>query len=138
MEPSERIRQLEDRLHTLSNTLRAFAEATSDYDRLFQVVAQKLAEVVKDGCVLRLLEDDGWLAPVAIHMPIEGRVTDPAQRERLQKHMAVRHHLDAQPNAHRGLEPGEALLIPERDLSKWRGHASPDVIDAYETIGIHS
>src|SRR4051812_26461743 len=138
MDPSDRIRLLEDRLRTLSDTLRAFAEATSDYDRLFQVVAQKLAEVVKDGCVLRLLQDDGWLKPVAIHMPFEGRVADAATRQRLEQHMALPHHVDEQANARHVLETGEALLIPELDLSGWRGHASPEVIDAYATIGIHS
>src|SRR4051812_30640107 len=138
MDPFERIRLLEGRLSTLSNTLRAFAEATSDYDRLFQVVAQKLAEVVKDGCVLRLLQDDGWLTPVAIHMPIDQRVTDSATRERLRKHMAEPRHVSEQANARRVLETGEALLVPQLDLSQWRGSVSPEVIDVYQSIGIHS
>jgi hypothetical protein len=74
MEPSDRVQLLEARLRTLSDTLRSFAEATSDYDRLFEVVARKLAEVVKDGCMVRLLTDGGWLEPLAVHMPVETRV----------------------------------------------------------------
>src|SRR3954468_16930217 len=93
MDSSDRIRLLEARLKTLSDTLRAFAEATSDYDRLFQVVAQKLAEAVKDGCVLRLLDDDGWLNPVAIHMPLERRVPDETTRARIVAHISVPHHI---------------------------------------------
>ena len=138
MDPSERIRLLEDRLSTLSNTLRAFAEATSDYDRLFQVVAQKLAEVVKDGCVLRLLTDDGWLTPVAIHMPLERRLTDPATRERIVAHVGVRHNLSEHASGRLVIETGEALLVPKLDLQQLRGSASAAVVEAYETIGIHS
>jgi hypothetical protein len=36
----------------LSETVRAVAEATADYQRLLEVVARKLAGVVKDGCVV--------------------------------------------------------------------------------------
>src|SRR3954465_680974 len=125
MEPSERIRQLEDRLHTLSNTPRAFAEATSDYDRLFQVVAQKLAEVVKDGCVLRLLEDDGWLAPVAIHLPLDQRLPSDAERARIREHAAPRRHIREQAAARQVMDTGEPLLVPKLDLAQLRASASP-------------
>src|SRR6187549_3273887 len=104
MDPSERIRSLEARLQTLSDTVRAFAEATSDYDRLFQVVAQKLAEVVKDGCVLRLLEDGGWLAPVAVHLPLEARIADEAERARIRAHVATRRHVSEQASARQVIE----------------------------------
>ena len=80
---TDRIKRLEDRLRILTEALRDFAEATTDYDRLLDIVAQRLAEVVKDGCVVRLLSEDGWLRPVAIHMPIELRVRDAETIERL-------------------------------------------------------
>jgi signal transduction histidine kinase/ActR/RegA family two-component response regulator len=138
MDPTERIRSLEARLQTLSDTVRAFAEATSDYERLFQVVAQKLSEVVKDGCVLRLLSDDGFLTPVAIHLPIENRVSDEATRQRLREHVAAPRHLSEQASARRVIETGEPLLVPVLDLAQLRASASPDVAHAFETIGIHS
>ncbi len=77
LDPAEREQQLADQLQVLSETLRSFAESAPNYDQLLNVVAHKLAEVVKDGCVVRILTADGWLEPVAIHMPIDQSVQDP-------------------------------------------------------------
>jgi hypothetical protein len=74
---------LAERLRVLSETLGAFAEAEPSYERLLQVVARKLGEVVKDGCVVRRLDADGWLTPTAIHLPLEGRGLDPDVAARL-------------------------------------------------------
>jgi two-component system, cell cycle sensor histidine kinase and response regulator CckA len=131
-------RSSEDRFSVLSEALRSFAEATSDYETLLDVVAKKLATVVGDGCVVRLLSDDGWLTPVAIHMPLESRVEDPAVRQRLQLHMLARHHLSEQSSARGVLETGHPLLIPQLDLEQVRSSATPEIVDAYETIGVHS
>jgi signal transduction histidine kinase/ActR/RegA family two-component response regulator len=125
-------------MRTLSDTLRAFAEVTADYDRLFDVVAEKLADVVRDGCVVRLLSEDGWLSPVAIHMPIERRIVDANELQRLRAHMASPRHITEQASAQRVLETGEPLLVPELDLSQMRGSTAPAVVAAYEAMGIHS
>jgi PAS domain S-box-containing protein len=56
------------RLHALAESMRAFAEATTDYDRLPGVVAEHLARLIGDGCFLFLLSEDGSaLRPAAIH-----------------------------------------------------------------------
>ncbi len=133
-----RARALEERLRILSMSLRAFSEATSDYQRLLDVVARSLAEVVKDGCVVRLLADDGWLEPAAIHLPFEARVADPVKRERLRAHIAARRNIAEQSTAQRVLETGEALLVPRLDPGELRATASPEVVTAFTTIGIHS
>jgi signal transduction histidine kinase len=138
MEPAKSIQQLEARLRILSDTLRSFAEATSDYDRLFEVVAQKLAEVVKDGCVVRLLSEGGWLAPVAVHLPIDARIPDESLRGRIREHVAAPHNIAEQASARRVIETGEALLVPHLDLRQVRASASAEIADAFETIGIHS
>ena len=138
MDPRERIRLLEERLRTLSDTLRAFSEATSDVQRLFGVVAQKLAEVVKDGCVVRLLEDGEWLAPVAIHLPFEASVRDEGVVAKVREHVAGRRNLSEHPAGARVIETGEALLVPRLDLEQLRSSAAPEVAEAYETIGIHT
>jgi two-component system cell cycle sensor histidine kinase/response regulator CckA len=127
-----------DALKVLSGVLRSFAEATTDYGTLVDVVARQLAEVVKDGCVVRLLGDDGWLEPVAIHMPIEHRVHDRETVARLRAHMARPHHMSAQDSARRVLESGEPLLVSKLDLTALRETAAPEITLAYETIGIHS
>ena len=133
-----RIRGLEDRLRIISSSMRAFAEATTDYERLFDVVAQKLADVVRDGCVVRLLNEEGWLQPVAIHLPIEGRIRDVATLERLRSHVARPQRVAAQQSAQRVIETGESLIIEKLDYDLLRATTHAEIVNAYETIGIHS
>jgi hypothetical protein len=76
MGAAERDKRVDDRLHVLSGALRAFAEATTDYERLLTVVAHTVSDVVADGCIVRLLSDGGWLTPVAFHFPLEANVAD--------------------------------------------------------------
>ena len=137
-EAAERIRQLEGRLQVLSGSLRDFAEAAADYDRLLDVIARDLAEVVKDGCVVRLLSDDGWLAPAAIHMQIDAQVTDAHLLERLHAHIGAAHHVSEQGAAREVLETGRPLLVPRLDLRQLRSSASAEIADVFEAIGIHS
>ena len=138
LDPVEQIQGLEDRLRVLSGTLREFAEATTDYRRLLDVVARSLAEIVKDGCVVRLLSEGGWLSPVAIHLPIELSVHNAEALARVRAHVMARHNVSEQGGARRVIETGEALLVPKLDLAELRSAATPEIVDAYETIGIHS
>jgi GAF domain-containing protein len=122
---------LEDRLRILSGALRSFAEATSDYVKLVDVVAETLANVIHDGCVVRLLGDGGWMNPVAVHMPTP-------HFERVRAHICAPHNLDEQDSARQVMSTGDALLVPHFDLASMRGKASPEILEVYETIGIHS
>lgn len=55
------------RLHGLSDTMRAFAEATVDYQRLLATVAERMARLVGNGCVVAMLsEDELSLIPAAV------------------------------------------------------------------------
>ena len=59
---AEQCRRLEERLRVLSESTRAFAEASSDPQRLLEVVARRLGELLGDICVIRPVSDDGqWL-----------------------------------------------------------------------------
>ncbi len=133
-----RIQELEGRLGTLSSAVRRFAEATTNYESLLDVVARTLSESLKDGCVVRLLTDDGWLNPVATHLPFETVVTDREAIDRLSAHISGARHLREHDAGRRVLETGEALLVPVLDYAQLRQGAAPQVVDAYETIGIHS
>lgn len=124
-------RLLEERLRVLSGALREFAEAVADYEKLIDVVAKTLANVVKDGCVVRLLGDGRWMRPVAIHMPTP-------HFDRVRDHIAAPHHLSEQLAAKQVIDTGEALLVPRVDLAAMRKTATPEIVDVYETIGIHS
>src|SRR4051812_24950574 len=138
VDPLHSIAHLEDRLRTLSGALRAFAEATTHYDVLLEVVARTLSQVVKDGCVVRLLEDNGTLPAAAIHLPCETPVSDPMMRERVRAHVASPQQQSAHSAGRQVLETGVALLVPHLDLAQLRESAAPAVAEAYEQIGIHS
>ncbi|CAN5924024.1 hypothetical protein BH11MYX4_BH11MYX4_26960 [soil metagenome] len=52
----------EQRLRALVDTMRAFAEATTDYPRLLETVASAAARLMGGGCIIVLLSDDGqWV-----------------------------------------------------------------------------
>jgi two-component system cell cycle sensor histidine kinase/response regulator CckA len=56
------------RLHGLSDTMRAFAEATIDYQRLLRTVAERMAALLDGGCVLALVTEDlSSLVSGAVH-----------------------------------------------------------------------
>jgi signal transduction histidine kinase/ActR/RegA family two-component response regulator len=127
----------ESRFRILSAAFRSFAEATTDYDQLLNVIAFQLATILGDGCVVRILSE-GWLTPVAIHMPIEGQVADRETLERLRAHMLAPRHIGEQSSAADVLETGRALVVPRLDLEAMRATTAPEVAHAYETIGVHS
>lgn len=138
MDPATRVRFLEERQRVLSGALRGFAEATTDYEALLDVVAKTLAEVVKDGCVVRLLGEDGWLLPVAMDLPFEQRVQDRETIARLTTHISGARHVSEHGAGRQVLDTGQALLIPKMDYEQLRQTATQNVVDAYESIGIHS
>ncbi|HYQ44045.1 MAG TPA: ATP-binding protein [Polyangiaceae bacterium] len=138
MDSAARVRFLEDRQRVLSSALRGFAEATTDYEELLDVVAKTLAEVVKDGCVVRLLGPDGWLLPVAMELPFEQSVQNRETIDRLTAHISGARHVSEHAAGRQVLETGQALLIPKMDYEQLRQTATQNVVDAYESIGIHS
>jgi len=138
VDTAARVRFLEDRQRVLSGALRGFAEATTDYEALLDVIAKTLSEVVKDGCVVRLLGADGWLLPVAMHLPFEQSVHDPDAIARLTAHISGARNVTEHAAGRHVLETGQAVLVPKMDYEQLRQTATPNVVDAYETIGIHS
>ena len=133
-EAVSRIRRLEERLHVLSGALRAFAEATTDYERLLDVVARTVAEVVADGCIVRLLSDEVLLSPVASYLPLDAHVLDAEAAARVRAFMAAPQRVtDYAWGAHL-IETGEAFLAPRMDLTA----VTAEVAEVYKTIGVHS
>ena len=133
-EAASRINRLEGRLHVLSAALRAFAEATTDYERLLNVVARTVAEVVADGCIVRLLSDQVWLSPVAFYLPLEAHVLDADAAARVRAFMAAPQRVTDYAWGRHLIETGEAFLAPRMDLTA----VSAEVAEVYKTIGVHS
>ena len=111
-----------------------------DYDRLLDVVARTVSDVVADGCIVRLLSEGGWLTPVAFHLPFETRgrgSPKPSARARASAGRAaqrVAEHAWGQ----RLIETGEAFILPRLEVAQFRTVVTPEVAEVYETIGIHS
>jgi hypothetical protein len=104
---ADRLRASEARFEVLCGALRSFAEAAGDSKRLLEVVARNLASVVKDGCVVRLVGEGGWLEAVAVHLPLEGRGLPPDVIAALRADVALPHHVTEPGAAGRVLETGE-------------------------------
>jgi PAS domain S-box-containing protein len=129
-----RIRHLEDRIRVLSETMRAFAEATTDLDQLLDTVTQRVAQLIGDSCVLFILSSDGELAePVAVH------ARDPAMRAKIDAMYAAGPvRLDEMAAARRILETGEALLVPRVDLALHSHLVSAAHVEHMKVVGTHS
>ncbi len=130
--------RVDDRLHVLSGALRAFAEATTDYERLLSVVARTVSDVVADGCIVRLLSAGGWLTPVAVHLPLEAHVADADAAARAHAFMTAPRNVAEYAWGERLIETGEAFMLPRLDMAHFRTVVTPEVAEVYETIGIHS
>jgi len=125
-----------DRLFVLSGALRAFAEATTDYERLLDVVARTMASVVADGCIVRLLSEGGWLTPVALHLPIESTDADAVARARA--FMAAPRNVSEYAWGQNLIDTGEPFVLSHVEMNHFRTIVTPDVAAVYETIGVHS
>jgi PAS domain S-box-containing protein len=134
----DRDRRVDDRLHVLSGALRAFAEATTDYERLLSVVARTVSDVISDGCIVRLLSEGGWLTPVAVHLPLEAYVADANAATEARSFMTAPRNVAEYAWGQRLIETGEAFILPVLDMAHFRTVVTPEVAKVYETIGIHS
>jgi two-component system cell cycle sensor histidine kinase/response regulator CckA len=126
--------RLEGRLLVLFGALRAFAEATTDYERLLDVVARTVSDVVADGCIVRLLSNDGLLSPAAFCLPLEARIHDAEAAARVRAFVSAPQRVADYAWGARMIETGEAYLAPRIDPTA----LTPEVAKVYETIGIHS
>lgn len=57
--PSDIGERQANRLRILAESAHAFAEATNNVTRLLHLAAQRFADLVGDGCYIRLLARDG-------------------------------------------------------------------------------
>ncbi len=130
------VRRLEERLRFLSGALRTFAEATSHYEQLLDVIARTLGG--QDGCVLRLLSDGGWLSAVATHLPVQDHLGDAEAVARIRAHVAASHNVAEHAGLRRVVETGEPVLVAVVDLDQLRTEATPEMVQIYELLGIHS
>jgi PAS domain S-box-containing protein len=130
---TERCRRLEERLRVLSEAMRAFADATGDPQRLLDAVAQRVAEVVKDFCLVLLVSADGRaLTPAAAFDP------DPDALRELRDAFSAPVLLEEHPVARRVHESGEPFFAPKLDPGRSHPGTPPRTLDFMRRIGMHS
>jgi PAS domain S-box-containing protein len=100
------------RLHALSEAMRAFAEATTDYERLLATVAERTCALVADGAFVTVVSDDRtMLTPGATCF------RDPAAQEvALRFATAGPVHVDGPSVGARVARTRAPLRVPEVDL----------------------
>ncbi len=114
--------------------MRAFAEATTDYPRLLQVVADQISALIGDGCFVALLAEDGQsLQPVSV------RFRDPASDE------VARGFLTAGPIRMEGSSLGvrvvrtrNPVLLPRVDLEALAGAVASNHAALVRSLAISS
>jgi PAS domain S-box-containing protein len=114
--------------------MRAFTEATTDWQRLLDTVARRVAEVVQDYCIVLLRSEDGrTLTPVAAH------AQDPEALRQVRDAFLEPFLLDTHPVSRRVIETGEPFFAPKLDLEQLRPpRTTPRYFDFMQRIGMHS
>ncbi|HEY3254497.1 MAG TPA: ATP-binding protein [Polyangiaceae bacterium] len=122
------------RLRGLSDTMRAFAEATIDYQRLLSTVAERMTRLVGHGCVIALLsEDEQLLHPAALFFE-DPSLMRGAQGVLENGPIPVR----ASKLGKRLIEQRQGVLIPYCDQAALRSELSPENAEAMEHLGVKS
>jgi PAS domain S-box-containing protein len=123
-------RRAEARLRVLARASQAFARS-HDLDQVLQTTARSLAELVGDGCVVRLL-DGSSLRAVAVHHTVPGRLA--IYRELLATPVAVDEGYGG-----RVITTGEPVFMPRVDAEQHRStfHSEARRTDV-DRLGIHS
>src|SRR4051812_24617084 len=131
---AEELRSHDRRLHELSDTMRAFAEATIDYQRLLCTVAEHLARLVNSDCTVALVSDDGLsLLASAVHF------TDPAHGEIAQQLLNVGPIPVAGSSVGaRTIQTGKAVRIANVDGPSLHAQLSPEYRAAAKRLDIRS
>jgi GAF domain-containing protein len=137
--PAEAVRTIETsseitRVQVLSESVRAFATATSDHTRLLDTVVERVAYALDAFVALAILSDDGkWLTHGAAY-DTDADVLDFARRTVLAEALAT----DAEPALQRVLETGQALILNDFGSEALRARVEPDRFEAMSSLEITS
>jgi GAF domain-containing protein len=114
------------RIDQLLETMRAFAEAATDYSRLLHTVAERVTQFMGKGCAVFLVTPDGkWLKPAAIYN------RDPAALELMRATLAeIALSIDGESFAAGVMRTGEVALVPEVDRQQTARHYAPQLAQA--------
>ncbi|MEO8701352.1 MAG: PAS domain S-box protein [Kofleriaceae bacterium] len=122
------------RLRIVSETTRAFAEATTDLQRLLDTIADRVATVIGDSCAILLLSDDGTALVPAVLADRDPEVLALSRRVLMETVTLAGH-----PVARAVVVTGEPYVRPVLDLGELRPpRTTPQYYDYVQRIGMHS
>ncbi|HYP97159.1 MAG TPA: ATP-binding protein [Polyangiaceae bacterium] len=122
------------RLRGLSDTMRAFAEATIDYQRLLRTVAERMAKLVGHGCIVALLsEDEQQIIPGAVFFE-DPNLMQGARRVLANGPVPI----GTSKLSKRLIEQRKCVLIPYCDQDTLSLELSPDNARAMRHVGVRS
>lgn len=132
----ESSRRQAERKAALAAASSAFAEASLDLPTVLATVTQRIAELVGDGCLIRLLvsgsEETMVLAPGALYHPDpEARALAPSLLESIEHSAIAALHREA-------LGGGQPVLLHFRDQAEFRRVMSPEYHVYAERFRLHS
>lgn len=122
------LRRQAKRLEALAEASRVFASGL-DYKTTLDTVARRLAELIGDGALIRILSPDGvWLVPVAVDHPSPERA---ALRRRI---LAAAPQRATEGLTARVLESGRTLRIPALSQETVRNEMKPEYLPYLEGV----
>ncbi len=125
--------QLTERLRILAECAHEFSTATQEPEQLLCAVAPRLAEVVKDQCVVRLVSEDGTkFVLVAVHA-LDEHIAQ-LSRVAFCEPISVAENSVSQ----RVHETGEPFVAPDVDLEALRKHTTAEYWEYTRNAGFHT
>ncbi len=131
-EAEEESRRGAARLHVLAQVGQLVAEAGLNLDTVLDVITRKVSEALGDGCMLRLLSEDGeWLETVVVHH------RDEAARALLQESARARPRKVGEGLVGKAIASGQTLFLPHVNLEELR-EGAPEYLEYVERYGPQS
>lgn len=126
------LERLRNGMRLVSGAVSAFAEATSDYQRLLTIVARSAAEAIGDICTVMLLDEAGDLHTRALF------TTDPSVEHYLTALVGSPIRAGEPSMAWHVMTTGTALFVPAFDLAAAKDRMAARNHELFTTIGVHS
>jgi signal transduction histidine kinase len=122
------------RLEILSRTAHEFAAASGHSDRLLELVARRLGEIIGEGCAVRLISPDGqWLEPSTSFYH-----DDPERRELARHVLATERQRIGEGLAGRVAATGKPVRIPVVDPERFLAATAPAFRSMLAQLGVAS
>ncbi len=124
----------ESRLRALSDAMRAFAEATADYQKLLGIVAERMSSLIGEGCMVFVLSDDQkQLLPASIYFQ---DASDQAKAEQMLKGAPI--EVDGGTLGGWVVRTGKAKRFPRLDPATVARELSPGYAEVASRMGVRS